>query len=120
MRKILFLAALTLAACDNGGTDTTDTTDSDAVNTRADDIAALTGDISTGQAEYEGTCNTCHGDDGLGTSLGPDITAVAISATELATLILDGRNGMPAYGADANYTDQDIADIIAYVLSAPF
>lgn len=80
---------------------------------RIDDVLALEGDPTNGEAVYLDTCASCHGDDGSGGS-GPDIASESESEDELAEVILFGEEDMPAF--DGDLTDQEIADVIAYLV----
>ena len=100
--------ALTLAACSS------DDGDDGGSSTRPTSIAALTGDQTAGKATYDTTCSGCHKADGTG-NIGPDLISDAkasLSVTAMATVVIDGKGTMPAYGT---LTDQEIANTIAYV-----
>lgn len=79
---------------------------------RAATISALTGNAADGKANYESTCATCHGSDGKSGSEGRNITSV--SKDEAIDQILNGGGSMPAYD---DFSDQEIADLAAYVTS---
>ena len=100
-----FAAALTLAACAGGDADKTDT----EVD-RVADIVALSGDAEAGATVYDGNCAGCHDSESY-----PDLTATTASDEDIATVILDGAGSMPGFEADLS--DQDIADLIAYIAS---
>ena len=119
----LVLAALFITAC-GGGTATP------AVSGDAQKYASLVGDGAAGKAKFEGTCAACHGLDAKGIpGLGKDLTtsefAKGLSDAELILFITKGRPvsdsanttgvDMPARGGNAALSDQDLADIIAYV-----
>lgn len=102
----------------------------------------LTGDATAGQAVYDKDCKKCHGDqgkggvknagseDGIVPALNPldaeykDSDPKAF-ATKLDLPIENGAKPegtspdkeMPAYGATKKLTQQQIADVIAYVMS---
>lgn len=78
---------------------------------RVDDIMALTGDPASGATVYAAECASCHGADGTGGS-GPNITGED-EAEEIAEYVLFGEGDMPAF--DGDLTDQEIADVVAYV-----
>lgn len=83
---------------------------------RSTAIEALTGDLTNGKRLYEPTCTTCHGADGKSGSEKKNIAADAASNKSKAIeQVLSGGGSMPAY-AD-QYTDQEIADIVAYTAS---
>src|ERR1700747_1199516 len=56
-----------------------------------------------GQLTYERNCGTCHGGDGLGGELGPNIAGrlTRLTDEQLSELLLNGRPslGMPAFPA---------------------
>lgn len=90
------------------------------------------GDPVNGQQKFAGTCITCHGPDAKGmTGLGKDLTTSEFlrtkSNTEMVAFLQTGRPSsdplnttgvdMPPRGGNPALTDQDLADIIAYVRS---
>lgn len=91
---------LVLFAC--GGGDTT----------REGTILALTGDPVNGATVFAANCAACHGADGSGGS-GPAIAGWDESGEEFLEYVLYGEDAMPAY--DGVLTDQEIADVYAYV-----
>jgi len=121
---------MTLSACggdtdtDNDATDPTDQSDasdatdasdssdpSDTGETRAQTILALIGDASSGNATYDTNCSGCHSADGSG-GVGTNIQGWTFGE-ESVNAILDGKGSMPGFGSF--FTDQEIADLIAYV-----
>ncbi len=83
--------------------------------TRGEKVAALTGTAATGKPLYEANCIACHLADGTGNASGANIKnqAKTQTVTQLATTIISGKDKMVAYGS--MYTDQQVADIVAYV-----
>ena len=106
------------------------------------DAINLTGDPSAGEKIFSDNCQVCHGpqgtdnvdnpgsDDGTVPPLNPiDPTLISTdSQTYVYNLDLFLQNGstpaganptftMPAWGADGSLTQQQIADVIAYVIS---
>ena len=85
--------------------------------TRAQKVAALTGTATAGKTTYDQVCASCHGATGQGSSAYPTLVEPAKndSVEEIAGYIIDGVKGteMAAYGSV--YTDQQIADLVAYV-----
>ncbi len=102
----------------------------------------LTGDKYLGEAIYQTNCAACHGEDGMGGVLNPgsddgtvpplnpiDPTLVDANyltfATNLDLFIQNGSNPegpspekhMPAWGEENTLTQQQIADVIAYLIS---
>jgi mono/diheme cytochrome c family protein len=53
-------------------------------------------DTSVGEAAYRQNCSACHGDRGVGSTVGPPLTR-PISFADVEQLILAGRPGMPAF-----------------------
>jgi mono/diheme cytochrome c family protein len=97
-----------------------------AINPRAEGIAALTGVASSGQALYTASCADCHGADGKGTSKSV-VSGITISLVktrkvhttpESLTYLLDGISGTTMEGY-ASWSDQQLADVWAYVVSLP-
>ena len=107
-----------------GGCSSSDSSDAAASGpTTADRIASiskLTGDATAGKTVYEKaaspTCLSCHQADGKGDksrsypSLGEPAANDPVS--ELATNVLNGKGVMPK---QTDLTDQQIADVIAYM-----
>lgn len=77
-------------------------------------VSALTGDASAGQALYVSNCQSCHGANGRTGSANRNIVQAATSNTNgaIGTILL-GDGAMPAF--DNTLTDQQIADVVAYV-----
>ncbi|MEQ1504814.1 MAG: cytochrome c [Myxococcota bacterium] len=72
--------------------------------------ARLTGDPVAGGDLYATDCATCHAADGTGGS-GPSLVGKT-DATAMADVILGGNGDMPPFD---NLSDQEIADIIAWI-----
>jgi cytochrome c6 len=77
---------------------------------------------SSGADTFKAKCAMCHGDDGLGNTpvgktLGvqsykaPDV--LKLSSTGLAAIVKNGKNKMPAFGAQL--TDAQIKDVVQYL-----
>lgn len=112
MRTLMAAALLIVTAC-NDPADDKSATETDEP-TRAERIADLTGDATAGASVYSDNCALCHAADGSGTS-GPNIQdPSAYNQDDLITTVLDGQGTMPSFDA---LEDQEIADVIAYVLS---
>jgi len=76
---------------------------------------------SSAAATFKANCATCHGPDGSGdTSIGksmniPDLRSPEVqklSDTEIATVISDGKNGMPPF---KNLSKDQINSLIKYI-----
>jgi alcohol dehydrogenase (cytochrome c) len=90
-----------------GGSSTTD---------RPTAIAALTGDVTSGQALFTAKCVSCHGSDARSGSAHENTPQTATSETEFAIqIILSGKESMPSFSGTLG--DQQIADILAYLKS---
>ncbi len=133
MRKPTFLLilmvflALFLVAC--GGGD--DGGDSGAAGEPADQTASLPeGDAAAGEGMFQATCSACHGPDAKGLpNLGKDMTTSEFikgsSDAELLAFIKVGRSvsdpanttnvDMPPKGGNPALSDEDLADIVAYM-----
>jgi ubiquinol-cytochrome c reductase cytochrome c subunit len=95
MKAFIFsIAMLWLVAC--GSTDAVD---------------LPTGTAATGAPLYVSNCLSCHGSDGTGGS-GPDITSS--SSKNIQSAVRNGPSDMPAW-TESEITDQNLADIIAYI-----
>lgn len=83
-----------------------------ACGTTTTDLPA--GDATAGQDLYTTNCETCHGADAKSGSAGENLVGEVGEQSEFISAIQNGKdNGaMPAF---PELSDQDIADIIAYV-----
>ena len=77
------------------------------------DILALTGDSDNGLLLYRSQCQLCHGVDGSGGVIGPDIRDATATYTDeaLLTLFIGGRGNM----LPITFTNQQFADVLVYV-----
>lgn len=100
--------ALLLAACSGDGDGST------TPEGRVGEIMALTPDTANGGAVFGTNCSVCHGTEGEGISgLGSNIQNETDQATVIQ-VVLDGNDdGMT--GFDGLLTDQEIADVSAFV-----
>lgn len=134
MRKLTFLLmlmaflALFLVAC-GGGDDSGG--GSEAADDQTEETAGIpTGDAAAGETKFQATCAACHGPDAKGLpNLGKDMTTSEFisssSNAELLAFVKTGRPpgdpanttgvDMPPKGGNPTLTDQDLADIIAYI-----
>jgi mono/diheme cytochrome c family protein len=85
--------------------------------TQADQVAALTGTASAGQALYASTCASCHGANGKGTGSGVDLFEPLKNdpATEIIETILNGKTGTAMSAYKTVLTNQQVADLYAYM-----
>jgi mono/diheme cytochrome c family protein len=81
-----------------------------------DKILALEGNATKGQILYQGQCYSCHGMDGEGLS-GPSLRELVpqLTGTEILQSIVDGHDETTDFEAD--FDDQQLADILEYVTS---
>lgn len=81
---------------------------------RAQAILDLTGDAAAGEVTYTQQCSACHAADGTG-GTGPSLVAAYGEGEDLEMIdvILTGDDGMP--GFESTLSDQEIADVWAYV-----
>lgn len=85
--------------------------------TRADQIASITGNATTGSMLYTSqACASCHGADGKGTSSGVSLVEPARndSKVQIINTLINGVSGtaMVSYAALSN---QQLADLSTYV-----
>lgn len=70
--------------------------------------------LDHGQALYINNCVLCHGDDGaLGAGGSKNLQMSMKDKTEMATIIRNGKNGMPAF--KGILTDEEVMATVAYV-----
>jgi mono/diheme cytochrome c family protein len=116
---------LALVACGGGN----DSGSSDS-SSSSSESATLGGDASHGEELFNQTCIACHGEGGVGIeNLGKDMTTSEFirgkSDAELREFIKTGRPigepdnttgvDMPPKGGNPALSDEDLADIIAYI-----
>jgi mono/diheme cytochrome c family protein len=97
-----------------------------SVNPRAVVVAKVQGVAAEGQAPYDADCASCHGADGKGTPLtvhdGITVNLVNVSrfyaADEFLTLMIDGVPDT-TMGGYANLSDQELANLYAYLRGLP-
>ena len=89
-------------------------------------LATPAGDAAAaGQAIFAQRCRSCHGPEGTGgraktlnpasaAMRGSDATAFSTNLTEIIT---HGKGRMPAWGDSGRLTPEQIADVVAYILS---
>lgn len=80
------------------------------------DASADKGAVKQGQALFaERGCAHCHGSDGIGGNLGPDLQRVRsrMSAQQIEHQIREGGNGMPPYGDKLE--DAQVAELVAFL-----
>jgi disulfide bond formation protein DsbB len=120
---MMMCVSLAVAAC--GG-------DQGKAESAPPEVAPLVGNVAAGEKVFGGTCFTCHGDDATGIKdSGTNLTISEFirskTDAELIDYIKTGREindplnttgiAMPPYGANPMLTDQDLADVVAYLRS---
>lgn len=118
----VLIAALILAACGGSGIS----------SSGAQPYASLKGNAARGKEKYASVCSPCHGEDARGIpNLGKDLVGGDFSKkateAELIALTIKGRPAsdpanitridMPPRGGNPALSDQQVADIIAYLRS---
>ncbi len=111
---LLFVGALA-GGCDDGGGDG-DSGDSGGED-RASAILAIEGDASAGATVFTSagcSIESCHGADGLSGAASPslDMSVPNADDAQIVNTLLNGKGSMPSH---ANLTDQQLADVLAYV-----
>ncbi len=124
LATVITLLALGITACDGGA----GRTDGGGPPTTAGEV--LAGDPVSGAAVYVGSCASCHardlsGVDGLGMPLAPNAFVQSTSEEDLIAFLLVGRRAddplnnqgidMQPKGGNPSLTDQDLADVSAYL-----
>ena len=119
---IALVAAAMLAAC--GGQS------APAAPTAAPTQAGLGGNVENGKAKFATTCTSCHGPDAKGmTGLGKDLHnnqyIANMSDQQAVDFLKKGRTAsdplnttkvdMPPKGGNPALSDQDLADIVAFI-----
>lgn len=113
---MLLVGSLALGTgCDDGGDG--DGGGESGGDDRGSAILALDGDASAGQSLFAAeACSNmaCHGADGTSGSATPSLdTAVSnASDAQIVNSFLNGKGSMPP---QASYSDQQLADLLAYV-----
>jgi disulfide bond formation protein DsbB len=137
---IVLLAVLSLAACGGGDEPEPTATPAPAAAAPAEaaapaaaqPVAAAAGDVANGQKVYSLLCIACHGPEAKGVQgLGKDLTTSTFVAektdAELVEFIKVGRGpedplnttgvAMPPKGGNPALSDQEMADIVAFLRS---
>jgi len=124
---VVFLLAILLSSAACSPDSQADASELD--NNELQQLANLRGDPVVGKNKFVGTCASCHGVDGKGMKgLGEDLTSTSIRERSDAILIRTIKSGvkagspenktrvdMPPKGNNPSFTDQDLADIVAFI-----
>ncbi|MEZ4448613.1 MAG: cytochrome c [Nannocystaceae bacterium] len=81
-----------------------------------DNILMLTGDADNGATLYSSKCASCHGamgEGGIGTALTKE--APEHSDDDIVTDILEGISGTQMVGFRDQLSDQEVADLLAFI-----
>ncbi|HWM86028.1 MAG TPA: c-type cytochrome [Kofleriaceae bacterium] len=86
-----------------------------ALEARVTAVLEGAGDAASGAALFAGTCAACHGPDGHGGEVAPDLRERVPSREDAALVrtLLTGKGGMPSW-AD-RFDDRGFADILAFL-----
>ncbi len=92
-----------------------------------DTVLSLTGDAANGETVFGDNCSDCHGPQGLAINFHPDsepeypATIANEDPLELLGKLRFGQPGVPdmAVGLDIGLTDQEMADVIAFLKTMP-
>jgi quinohemoprotein ethanol dehydrogenase len=78
--------------------------------------AHLAGNVSNGATVFGANCSVCHGAEGKGGNGGPNLTTIPAAKQYGAVFhqVRRGGGGMPPF--QGTLTDQEIADVVSYVL----
>ena len=117
MPALLFAGSLVLATGCDGDDDDGGGGDGTGGSDRAATILGLNGDAASGEALFSaGACATpaCHGADGVSGSATPSLGDSVPNASDeqIVNTFLNGKGSMPP---QSNLSDQELADLLAYV-----
>ena len=86
---VLISSTILLAACSSNQPSVENNSTTESTETKV---------VNEGLQLFQANCVTCHGADGkLGLSGAKDLSKSALSASEMNTVIQNGRNGMPSF-----------------------
>ncbi|MEI7848183.1 MAG: c-type cytochrome [Chloroflexota bacterium] len=90
------------------------------------DNKPINGDAAAGKTLFDNTCKDCHGPEGLGINFSPDSSpeypaTVAENGPKILHKIRFGQPGVPKMpsGIDNSWTNQNYADVIAFLQTLP-
>ena len=110
MRILPLLCTVALGGCDGEEEEDRQTT-----------ILGLSGDAAAGEAVFAANCGmeTCHGPDGQGGSMAPEPPpmplTVLVGAREDDAIVRVMLDGLGEMTSQAHLSDQELADVLAYV-----
>lgn len=75
--------------------------------------------LAAGKEVFIANCGGCHvlSDAGTSGGIGPDLDQLKPSLVQVTEQVINGGGPMPAFGNDGILTDQQIANVAAYVVS---
>jgi disulfide bond formation protein DsbB len=129
-KSFILAAALVVAFAACGGTESSDGGDT-ATDPGTASVEAA-GDAAQGETIFTATCASCHGPtgegiEGLGKPMPGSTFISGLSDAELVAFIKAGRStsdpanstgvDMPAKGGNPSLSDEDLADVVAYIRS---
>ena len=122
-RLVLFLLALVLVvalpACGGGEDESAEPETVEGTAPTETDGAGGEGNAENGKAVFASAgCGGCHvfSDAGSTGTVGPNLDETSLDEAAIAEQVRNGGGGMPAFGD--RLSDQEIADVAAYVSSA--
>jgi mono/diheme cytochrome c family protein len=91
-----------------------DRVDADTPERRAQTVLALTAVAKDGVETFENNCTSCHGDDGTGSDIAPNLLNVVptLSNVDLLLTLINGKDAMPSW---AHFSDTELADLAAHL-----
>ncbi len=128
-RLTIVAVALTLGLAGCGGGDDGGS-DADTGGSAAAPVEIGPGDAANGETIFSSTCVACHGErgvgiEGLGKPMPGSEFITGLSDSELVVFIKEGRGpshpdnttgvDMPPKGGNPSLSDQDLADVVAYM-----
>ena len=99
-------------------TETTETETTETETTETETTPSAEGDPAAGKPIFVSNCGACHtlADAGTGGTVGPNLDDSQPSLELALDRVTNGQGGMPSF--QGTLTDQQIADVSAYVVQA--
>ncbi len=76
------------------------------------------GEVTAGEASYQASCAVCHGaagEGGIGPALAENEFVQSLNNADLVDFILEGRSGTAMAGFKGRLTNEEIANIVAFL-----
>ena len=129
MRRFAFIAAVlvgasVLAACQSQGVSspTPQTVIGTVTTATVPTVPAfhLKGNATKGKTLFTANCVGCHtlADAGASGTVGPNLDSAKPDYQKVTAQVTNGGGVMQGYGKDGTFTDQQVADVSAYVVTA--